>query len=209
MSLTPLDEDTSEVQEPERQGVCDTLRHSANWKCFILTLLILACLAAIAWCRLTQVTKVFLDFDTFPITMTRKLSACEDGYLYIPVAFLAMLYLVYLLECFHCPTRMQLTHTTPASHVEAMIEAMRAAQPVIWWKAMCYHYVRRCRHVTRYRNGRRLHQHTGVLRAGQLSFRGYLLPLLKLRRQGHLQEAGEPLQVRLHQDKNLQRICIC
>ncbi|XP_045136667.1 transmembrane protein 151B-like [Portunus trituberculatus] len=153
MSLTPLDEDSSEVQEPERQGVCDTLRHSANWKCFILTLLILACLAAIAWCRLTQVTKVFLDFDTFPITMTRKLSACEDGYLYIPVAFLAMLYLVYLLECFHCPTRMQLTHTTPASHVEAMIEAMRAAQPVIWWKAMCYHYVRRCRHVTRYRNG--------------------------------------------------------
>ncbi|KAG0727357.1 Transmembrane protein 151B [Chionoecetes opilio] len=153
MSLTPLDEDASEQQEPARQGVCGVLRHSTNWKCFMLTLLILACLTAITWCRLTQVTKVFLDFDTFPITMTRKLSACEDGYLYIPVAFLAMLYLLYLIECFHCPTRMQLTNTTPASHVEDMIEAMRAAQPVIWWKAMCYHYIRRCRHVTRYRNG--------------------------------------------------------
>nr|XP_027225671.1 transmembrane protein 151B-like [Penaeus vannamei] len=64
-----------------------------------------------------------------------------------------MLYLVYLVECFHCPTRTQITHTTPAAHVLAMIEAMRTAQPVIWWKAMCYHYVRRSRHVTRYRNG--------------------------------------------------------
>lgn len=30
---------------------------------------------------------------------------------------------------------------------------MRETQPVIWWKAVCYHYVRRTRHVTRYRNG--------------------------------------------------------
>ena len=35
--------------------MCGTLRHSTNWKCFLLTLLILACLTAIAWCRLTQV----------------------------------------------------------------------------------------------------------------------------------------------------------
>ncbi|KAG7153288.1 transmembrane protein 151B-like [Homarus americanus] len=153
MSLTPLDEDGSEEQRPVRQTVCETLRHGANWKCFILTLLIVSCLAAITWCRLTQVTKVIVNFDTFPITRTRHLSPCEDGYLYIPIAFLAMLYLVYLVECFHCPTRIQLTHTTPASHVSTMIESMRSAQPVIWWKAMCYHYVRRSRHITRYRNG--------------------------------------------------------
>ncbi|XP_037791791.1 transmembrane protein 151B-like [Penaeus monodon] len=153
MSPTPAEEDTSEEQQPARQTVCETLRHAANWKCFILTLLIVFCLAAITWCRLTQVTKTIVNFSTFPITRKRHLSPCEDGYLYIPVAFLAMLYLVYLVECFHCPTRTQITHTTPAAHVLAMIEAMRTAQPVIWWKAMCYHYVRRSRHVTRYRNG--------------------------------------------------------
>lgn len=153
MSPTHAEEDTSEEQQPTRQTVCETLRHAANWKCFILTLLIVFCLAAITWCRLTQVTKTIVNFSTFPITRKRHLSPCEDGYLYIPVAFLAMLYLVYLVECFHCPTRTQITHTTPAAHVLAMIEAMRTAQPVIWWKAMCYHYVRRSRHVTRYRNG--------------------------------------------------------
>ena len=30
---------------------------------------------------------------------------------------------------------------------------MREALPVVWWKAVCYHYVRRTRQVTRYRNG--------------------------------------------------------
>ena len=30
---------------------------------------------------------------------------------------------------------------------------MREAFPIVWWKAMCYHYVRRTRQVTRYRNG--------------------------------------------------------
>ena len=33
------------------------------------------------------------------------------------------------------------------------IQAMREALPVVWWKAVCYHYVRRTRQVTRYRNG--------------------------------------------------------
>ncbi|XP_076045096.1 transmembrane protein 151B-like [Oratosquilla oratoria] len=153
MSPQAASEEESDEQRPVRQGSCRILRHSGNWKCLILSLLIVSCLAAIAWCRLTQVTKVFVNFSVFPITRTRHISPCEDGFLYIPVAFLILLYLVYLVECFHCPTRLQLTHTTPASTVAARIEAMRSAQPVIWWKAICYHYVRRSRHVTRYRNG--------------------------------------------------------
>uniref|UniRef100_F1LDT3 Transmembrane protein 151 n=1 Tax=Ascaris suum TaxID=6253 RepID=F1LDT3_ASCSU len=40
-------------------------------------------------------------------------------------------------------------------HIEALeyIEKMRAASPIVWWKSICYHYVRRTRQVTRYRNG--------------------------------------------------------
>lgn len=33
------------------------------------------------------------------------------------------------------------------------IHKLRSAQPVVWWRAVCYHYVRRTRQVTRYRNG--------------------------------------------------------
>ncbi|VDN86003.1 unnamed protein product, partial [Brugia pahangi] len=33
------------------------------------------------------------------------------------------------------------------------IEKMRSAPPIVWWRSICYHYVRRARQVTRYRNG--------------------------------------------------------
>lgn len=31
--------------------------------------------------------------------------ACDDGYIYIPVAFVLMMYVVYLVECWHCRLR--------------------------------------------------------------------------------------------------------
>ena len=82
-----------------------------------------------------------------------KSSPCEDGYIYIPVAFVIMLYLVYLVECWHCHTRLELKHKVDVNTVYEKISKMREALPIIWWKALCYHYVRKTRHVTRYRNG--------------------------------------------------------
>lgn len=32
-------------------------------------------------------------------------SACDDGYIYIPAAFVLMMYIVYLIECWHCRLR--------------------------------------------------------------------------------------------------------
>ncbi|GIX92533.1 transmembrane protein 151B [Caerostris extrusa] len=69
------------------------------------------------------------------------------------IAFLVMLYLVYLVECWHCSTRIQLTYKVDPSYVYEYIERMREAHPIIWWKALSYHYIRRSRQVTRYRNG--------------------------------------------------------
>ncbi|KAF8786746.1 Transmembrane protein 151B like protein [Argiope bruennichi] len=76
-------------------------------------------------------------------------SPCEEGYVFIPLAFMAMLYLVYLVRM------LALHHQdgVDSSFVYEHIQQMRETQPVIWWKAVCYHYVRRTRHVTRYRNG--------------------------------------------------------
>uniref|UniRef100_A0A1I7V184 IRS-type PTB domain-containing protein n=1 Tax=Caenorhabditis tropicalis TaxID=1561998 RepID=A0A1I7V184_9PELO len=33
------------------------------------------------------------------------------------------------------------------------ITALRTSPPIVWWKSVCYHYTRKTRQVTRYRNG--------------------------------------------------------
>uniref|UniRef100_A0A8B9YQM6 Uncharacterized protein n=2 Tax=Bos mutus grunniens TaxID=30521 RepID=A0A8B9YQM6_BOSMU len=42
---------------------------------------------------------------------------------------------------------------TDASTVLALIRRLQQAPPCVWWKATSYHYVRRTRQITRYRNG--------------------------------------------------------
>lgn len=143
-------------QRPLKQSFCRSLRRDFHWKCFILTLLILGCLSAITWCRLTVVTRVYVHYYDIPLTKAQRsaqISPCEDGYIYIPIAFVVMLYLVYLVECWHCHTRIELHYKVDINTVYDRIRAMREAMPIVWWKAVCYHYVRRTRQVTRYRNG--------------------------------------------------------
>lgn len=69
------------------------------------------------------------------------------------VAFMGMLYLVYLVECYHSPIRIDLRHSESQDSVLTKLSQLRLVQPTIWWKAVSYHYVRRKRQVTRYRNG--------------------------------------------------------
>ncbi|XP_034237816.1 transmembrane protein 151B-like, partial [Thrips palmi] len=126
------------------------LRREANLKCLMLTLLILGCCAAVTWCRLAEVTRVMLPRHRLSSSGT----PCEAGYLYIPVCFLALLYLVYLAECWHSRAQLSLQgHAQSLAEVLRFVQQMRAAEPVVWWKAVCYHYVRRKRQVTRYRHG--------------------------------------------------------
>ena len=102
---------------------------------------------------MTVVTRVVVTLYTVPMTESDSVSPCDDGYIYIPIAFVIMLYLVYLVECWHCHTRIQLQYKVDVSSVYDRIQAMSESIPVVWWKAVCYHYVRRTRQVTRYRNG--------------------------------------------------------
>lgn len=97
-------------QRPEKHGLCRSLRRDAHVKCLVLTVLIGACLAALAWCQCARVTRLVVNFHSFPITSRRTASPCEEGYVFIPVAFMAMLYLVYLVECWHCTTRLELAY---------------------------------------------------------------------------------------------------
>ena len=141
--------------EPIRQSFCGSIRRDAHWKCLILTMLILGCLIAIGWCRLATITTVVVSFYSprAADTTLAQTSPCEAGYIYIPVAFVIMLYLVYLVECYHCHTRIELQYKVDVNTVYDKTNTMRDAVPILWWKALCYHYVRKTRHITPFRNG--------------------------------------------------------
>lgn len=58
---------------------------------------------------------------------------CEAGYLYIPVCFLALLYLVYLAECWHSRAQLSLQgHAQSLAEVLCFVQQMRSAEPVVW-----------------------------------------------------------------------------
>lgn len=65
--------------------------------------------------------------------MSSSGTPCEAGYLYIPVCFLALLYLVYLAECWHSRAQLSLQgHAQSLAEVLAVVQQMRSAEPVVW-----------------------------------------------------------------------------
>uniref|UniRef100_A0A674DH94 Transmembrane protein 151Ba n=1 Tax=Salmo trutta TaxID=8032 RepID=A0A674DH94_SALTR len=140
-------------QRPLKQSLSKSLCRESHWKCLILSLLIYGCMGAMTWCHVTKVTRLSFDSAYKVKSMMYHESPCSNGYIYIPVAFMVMLYVVYLVECWHCHTHNQLQHKVNVESVGERVGRMQQATPCIWWKAISYHYVRRTRQVTRYRNG--------------------------------------------------------
>uniref|UniRef100_A0AAQ4S865 Si:dkey-13p1.4 n=1 Tax=Gasterosteus aculeatus aculeatus TaxID=481459 RepID=A0AAQ4S865_GASAC len=118
-----------------------------HWRCLLLSLLMYSCLGAVAWCRGAG------GMGVGGHSMIYHDSPCSDGYIYIPLAFLLVLYVLYMVECWHCRARTELQSKADVDSVYERVLRMRRAQPCIWWKAISYHFVRRTRQVTRYRNG--------------------------------------------------------
>ncbi|XP_066502695.1 transmembrane protein 151B [Hoplias malabaricus] len=158
--------DTREEQRPVKQSLSASVCRETHWRCLLLSLLMYSCLGAVAWCQLTRVTKLSFDSSsTSSLTSINSLrdgggramiyhdSPCSDGYVFIPLAFLLMLYAIYLMECWHCRARSELQYKANVDSVYERVLRMRQARPCVWWKAISYHFVRRTRQVIRYRNG--------------------------------------------------------
>ena len=66
-----------------------------------------------------------------------------------------ILYSLYLMECSYATDKIQLCtqNTTNIDQIKEKINKMKNSDPVIWWKATCYHYARRKRRTTQYRRG--------------------------------------------------------
>ncbi|XP_030299673.1 transmembrane protein 151B isoform X2 [Sparus aurata] len=162
-----------EGERPVKQSLGACVCRESHWRCLLLSLLMYSCLGVVAWCQLTRVTKISFNpalTSSFTASFTSSLrgasgmgvgghsmiyhdSPCSDGYIYIPLAFLLMLYVLYMVECWHCRARSELQCKADVDSVYERVLRMRQAQPCIWWKAISYHFVRRTRQVTRYRNG--------------------------------------------------------
>jgi len=155
-----------------QQSLASSLCRESHWKCLLLTLLMYGCFATLAWCALCRVPVLGSasvrpagpvvgnggdDDDATSAAYYNDIlhleSPCSSGYVYIPLAFLAMLYVVYLVECWHCHTSNHLQFRADAESACQRALRMQQATPRVWWKAVSYHYVRRTRQVTRYRNG--------------------------------------------------------
>uniref|UniRef100_A0A0N4UNW1 Transmembrane protein 151B n=1 Tax=Dracunculus medinensis TaxID=318479 RepID=A0A0N4UNW1_DRAME len=111
------------------------------------TLLVHLCICYAVWCHLNHYAYAA------HLTFTYSHGPCAQGYNFIPIAFGVMLYLIYIMECWH--NRAKFNKIKKIGYTEAIeyIDKMRCAPPIVWWKSICYHYVRRTRQVTRYRNG--------------------------------------------------------
>ena len=141
-------------QRPERQTCCGSLLRDTHWKCLVLSVIIWVCLSFVMWCQIDTRQQVVANYFHH-VSSSRRVqnSSCENGYVYIPLAFAVMFYLIYLVECWNCHTRLELTHKIDSSIVYEHIKRMQESMPFVWWKVVCYHYVRRTRQVMRYRNG--------------------------------------------------------
>ncbi|XP_042153754.1 transmembrane protein 151B-like [Oncorhynchus tshawytscha] len=124
------------------------------------------CFAMLGWCAVCRVpvlgsgehvvvsaTAATTAASSSDLPQLHLDSPCSSGYVYIPLAFLAMLYVVYLVECWHCYSKTAILAHAETAEVYERVTKLQQATPCIWWKAISYHYVRRTRQVTRYRNG--------------------------------------------------------
>ncbi|XP_072102014.1 transmembrane protein 151B-like [Mobula birostris] len=141
-------------QRPLKQSLSSCLCRESHWKCLVLTLLMYGCFGVVTWCHLSTVTRLgFEQPGSGGASTIYQESPCSSGYVYIPLAFLSMLYMVYLVECWHCYAQNQSQQQVDVNSVYERVRRLRQASPCIWWRAVSYHYVRRTRQVTRYRNG--------------------------------------------------------
>ncbi|KFD52513.1 hypothetical protein M514_06547 [Trichuris suis] len=154
---------------PKRRFICKSIRANFYFKCFALSSMILGCAVVTSWCQFFTNSNAGNDHNDFHHRPQRRSNQqeestvavlagppagpCDEGYAFIPMAFAAMLYCLYLMECWHYRSRLDQVTKSDVHAVYGYVQRLQAASPVVWWQAVSYHYMRRTRHITRYRNG--------------------------------------------------------
>ncbi|CAI4233359.1 unnamed protein product [Auanema sp. JU1783] len=140
--------DIEHISHPRRPGICRVLRRAGYWKCLSCTILIIGCIFYASWCQVKH-----LAYSGIQPLLIYHHGPCAQGYNFVPIVFGLMLYIVYLMECWNSRTRLAVMKKVRVGDAHISLQQMRDSLPIVWWKSVCYHYVRRTRQITRYRNG--------------------------------------------------------
>lgn len=121
------------------------------------------CLGAVAWCHVTTVTRLTFSSAYQGNSLMYHGSPCSNGYVYIPLAFLLMLYTVYLVECWHCQPRHEEAAAPGGREQRARARGPHAAGHALYLSGRPSSYTTTSTHaqVTRCRNGDAYHHHPG------------------------------------------------
>ncbi|CAA93883.2 Transmembrane protein 151 homolog [Caenorhabditis elegans] len=136
------------VAKPRRPNIFRVLRRTGYGKCLVCSLLLILCFFYATFCHV----KHEAYSGSQPLLIYQH-GPCAQGYNFVPIVFGLMLYIVYLMECWHSRTKIINMKKVRVEDALDYITALRTSPPIVWWKSVCYHYTRKTRQVTRYRNG--------------------------------------------------------
>ena len=100
-----------------------------------------------------QLSITRLELDMFRLALCFVSGKCGSGYFYVPFTFIIVLYVLLIIEAYHCQLRKDLRGKTNCKKAYDLIDRYKRAYPIIWWRVICYHYAKRSRQTTSYRNG--------------------------------------------------------
>ncbi|GMT14368.1 hypothetical protein PFISCL1PPCAC_5665 [Pristionchus fissidentatus] len=142
--------DSIRLPKARRISLLRALHRSFSFKSSCCSTLIILCLLYFAHCHFT-----YNAYSADPSTLFSH-GPCSQGYNLLPVLFSLILYAIYLSECWQSRSKLGMLKELRLSDTGEYLKELRASTPHVWWKAVSYHYARRTRQITRYRNGEAL-----------------------------------------------------
>ncbi|CAB3404515.1 unnamed protein product [Caenorhabditis bovis] len=140
--------DIDHIARPKRPNIFRVLRRTGYGKCLLCSILLFLCITYGSFCHIKH--------DAYsgnqPLLIYQH-GPCAQGYNFVPIVFGLMLYIVYIMECWHSRTKIINMKKVRVEDAMDYIKSLCSSPPIVWWKSVCYHYMRKTRQVTRYRNG--------------------------------------------------------
>ncbi|XP_075265618.1 uncharacterized protein LOC142358020 isoform X2 [Convolutriloba macropyga] len=97
-----------------------------------------------------------VDYSSDKPRSTANQSNCSAFTSYTSAVCLCLAYMLYVCESYCCPMRRALRDKVGLSKCLGLLRQYSESYPIIWWRAICYHYARRSKQVSSYRNGERV-----------------------------------------------------
>lgn len=140
--------ENEKISRPRHPTICRVLRRTGYGKCFLCTVLIFLSIFYASYCHFK-----YEAYSSVQPLLVYQHGPCALGYNFVPIIFGLMLYIVYIMECWHSRSKIIGMKKVRVEDAMDYIAALKDSPPIIWWKSICYHYMRKSRQITRYRNG--------------------------------------------------------